>query len=186
MMQIYFTDICKDSAIDITLRLKILEIIELRSLDWNSNPQLEHFYQEKLTQFQEKVQQDAVKRKTLAEAFSYKGKGEKTSKITKDGDNLRFQTSVQDLFPDSQLRSRECIVVDVKGTKVKLFLSSANTELMKDAKICLSQYFSTKSSSRPSGVQYTKEDLMTLSTCPPSKMKPANFPANMSEIVKKS
>ena len=35
LLQMYLTEICKDVRVDINLRLKILEIIELRSLGWS-------------------------------------------------------------------------------------------------------------------------------------------------------
>ena len=64
---------------------------------------------------------------------------------TEEDDKLKFQTSVQDLFPDTKLRKRECMVVDKNDVKEKLFLSSTNYQLVKDAKSCLSEYFSFQS-----------------------------------------
>ena len=54
MLQMYLTEICKDTRVDVTLRLKVLEIIELRSLGWNTNPGMESFYQEKISMFEKK------------------------------------------------------------------------------------------------------------------------------------
>ena len=157
-LQGFLTEICKDSAVDITLRLNILEIIELRSLSWCSNPQLERFYQEKVAHFEQRERafhevQD-VKTKNFASALASRGDKSVKSNIDED-DQLKFQTSVQDLFPNIKLRERECVVVDVKDVKEKLFLSSTNAKLVKDAKSCLSQYFRSQSqearlhSSRP-------------------------------------
>ena len=137
LLQIFLVEICKDPAVDIILRLNILEIIELRSLNWRSNPTLEHFYEEKKAQIEErknvfyKIQQ--VKSKNSARSN------------TEEDDKLKFQTSVQDLFPDTKLRKRECLVVDKNDVKEKLFLSSTNYQLVKDAKSCLSEYFSFQS-----------------------------------------
>ena len=143
-LQGFLTEICKDSAVDITLRLNILEIIELRSLFWCSNPQLERFYQEKIAHFEQRERafhevQD-IKTKNFASALASRGDRSARSNIDED-DQLKFQTSVQDLFPNIKLRERECVVVDVKDVKEKLFLSSTNAKLVKDAKSCLSQFF---------------------------------------------
>ena len=46
-MQTVFTKICQDMKIDVRLRLKVLEIIELRTLDWISNEAVENYYKEK-------------------------------------------------------------------------------------------------------------------------------------------
>ena len=152
-LQMFLTEICQDSAVEISLRLNILEIIELRSLSWRSNPHVEHFYQEKKAHFEQRQRpfhevQD-IKKKNFASALAYKGEKSAKSNID-DDDKLKFQTSVQDLFPNIKLRERECVVVEGKDVKEKLFLSSTNSQLVKDAKSCLSQYFSSQArQSRP-------------------------------------
>ena len=154
----YLVEICKDSAVDITLRLNFLEIIELRSLGWRSNPHLEQFYQEKIAQFEQRegASQEVLEVKTknfasaLASQGDYRSAGAGYNKVEED-DQLKFQTSVQDLFPDTKLRVRESLVVEVENVAEKLVLSSTNSELVKEAKSCLSQYF--KSLSRKTRVR---------------------------------
>ena len=143
-LQMFLTEICKDSAVDVSLRLNILEIIELRSLSWCSNPHLDRFYREKKAQFEQREHafnevQD-VKIKNFASAITSQVDKSGKTNIDKD-DELKFQTSVQDLFPNTKLRERACVLVDLKDGKEKLFLSSTNAELVKDAKSCLSQFF---------------------------------------------
>ena len=145
-LQMYLIEICKDSAVDITVRLDILEIIELRSLGWSSNPHLEYFYQEKKAQFdQTESDFQSVKSKNFAKALASKGDKRSPRSNIEEDDKLKFQTSVQDLFPNTKLRVRECVVVEGKDVPEKLFLSSTNYQLVKDAKSCLSEYFSFQS-----------------------------------------
>ena len=134
LLQIFLVEICKDSAVDIIIRLNILEIIELRSQDWHSNTHLENFYQEKKAQFEE--------RKNVFYEFQQVKSRNSARSNTEEDDKLKFQTCVQDLFPNTKLRKRECVVVDMKDVKEKLFLTSTNSQLVKDAKSCLSEYFS--------------------------------------------
>ena len=158
----YLMEICQDSTVEITLRLNILEVIELRSLGWSSNPHLEQFYREKKAQFEQtesafpEVQQD--KNKNFASALQASQADTRSARSNiDDADELKFQTSVQELFPNTKLRVRECVVVEGKDVPEKLFLSSTNSQLVKDAKSCLSQYF--KSISRQPGVQQTRASL---------------------------
>ena len=162
-LQMYLIEICQDSTVEITLRLNILEIIELRSLGWSSNPHLEHFYQEKKAQF-EQTESDypeaqQVKSRNFASALlaPQADKTRSASSNIEEDDKLKFQTSVQELFPNTKLRVRECVVVEEKDVPEKLFLTSTNSQLVKDAKACLSQYF--KSISRQPGVQQTRARL---------------------------
>lgn len=181
MLQTHFTGICRDSAVDPTLRLKTMEIIELRTLGWETNEQLERFYSKKLSHYEElkryEKQEQEAKNKSIAEAFA--SKPQKSTRKTDTGDDKqRFKTSVHELFPN--LRERECLIVDVNGEKVKLFLSSTNVKVLKEARVCLAQHFASKSSGC---VSYSKEDLVTLATTPPAKLKPLNIPQG---VVKKS
>ena len=46
-MQTVFTKICQDMKISVKLRLKVLEVIELRTLDWITNEAVDNYYKEK-------------------------------------------------------------------------------------------------------------------------------------------
>ena len=94
----------------------------------------------------------------------------------KEGEDLRFQTSVKELFPNTNIRERECVVVD----GVKIFLSSASPELLKEAKAVLAAKLHrgprSSSSSSSSSVQYSREDLLSLARSPTSSQPPVKWP----------
>ena len=46
-MQTVFTKICQDMKISVKLRLKVLEVIELRTLEWITNDTVDNYYKEK-------------------------------------------------------------------------------------------------------------------------------------------
>lgn len=46
------TRLCQDSSLDLELRLRFLEVIELRSLGWESNANLENYYREKFSELE--------------------------------------------------------------------------------------------------------------------------------------
>ena len=142
LLQSYFVEVCRDPSVDVNIRLSVLEILELRSCGWETNPHIEHFYRERSGEIQRRQE---AKKQAIAEAFAPTSK--KPARAANfEGDNLKFQTKVSDLFPNSQVRSRKSIVVEVKGKQVKLFLSSTNQALLTEAKICLSQHFCRRSS----------------------------------------
>jgi len=47
LVMVDLTRLCQDSSIELELRLRFLEMIELRSLGWDSNENLEAFYRDK-------------------------------------------------------------------------------------------------------------------------------------------
>ena len=49
-LQQQLTALCQDPAVDIVLRLQLLEVVELRTLGWQRNPQLESYYRERQQQ----------------------------------------------------------------------------------------------------------------------------------------
>ena len=50
-LQQLLTTLCQDTGVDILLRLQILEVIELRSLGWDSNPTVENYYKERFKKY---------------------------------------------------------------------------------------------------------------------------------------
>ena len=186
MLQMYLTEICKDTRVDVTLRLKVLEIIELRSLGWNTNPGMESFYQEKISMFEKKENSSSMGK--LASPSP------PPSPVSRRGDGLASQSSLSSV--DSQVAARsgqkgEYLSVSLEGENVRLFLSSASPRLTKHAKLILSQHFASKSSSGSSigaGVQYTREDLLSMASSPTVREKPEDWDcvlANIPEIVRK-
>ena len=183
LLQMHLTEICKDVRVDLNLRLKVLEIIELRSLGWASNPGLEAFYQEKTAMFEKK--QEASSKKPA-------------SPVVSRGDSLNSQSqqshqaSVDIQLPQRPGQKGEYLTVNLEGETVQLFLASASSQLTKHAKMILSQHFASKSSSGSSigsaGVQYSREDLLSMAMGPSVREKPRDWDsvlANIPEIIRK-
>jgi len=125
-MQMVFNEFCKDVTIDVALRLQVLEVLELRIMNWVVRPELTEFYQTGIAKFEEnkKMQQaqaivddGSVKSaSTISTAFLEKPNRQKSYPV---GDDMRFKTSVQELFPDVKLKERECVIVDGGGALMK-------------------------------------------------------------------
>jgi len=125
-MQMVFNEFCKDVTIDVALRLQVLEVLELRIMNWVVRPELTEFYQtgiakleenKKMQQAQAIVDDGSVKSaSTISTAFLEKPNRQKSYPV---GDDMRFKTSVQELFPDVKLKERECVIVDGGGALMK-------------------------------------------------------------------
>ena len=134
-------------------------------MHWKVSPSSLEYYQTRITQLE-----DNNKRRSVQEAFEGASKKSETgfsvssssaresvkrNSASNYGDELKFRTSVQDLFPHS-LKERECIVVN----GVKLFLSSVSADLLKQAKGILSDQLVRKNV--PGNIKYSREDLLNL------------------------
>ena len=163
------------------LRLRVLEIIELRTMGWRMSNTAEEYYTTKIAQFQKREERQRERSGLAAsletDAFENSTKmGMRDRKMSNpkiDGrsswDDLRFHTPVQELFPDKELKERECVVVD----KVKIFLYSSSIKLLKEAKIVLTDNFNK--SPNFSNVKYSREDLINLKKSPPSSYPPLKW-----------
>ena len=181
-LQMFLTELVKDVNVDIILRLKVLEIIELRIMGWKVTPKVEDYYRRKISQFEENKKRSRVQTLIGSQSVGSSTSTGKSPSVTgKDSrsklprsnrsEDLRFQTSVQELFPDTSLRQRECIIVD----GVKLFVSSTSTNLLKEARAILTDHLVRQSSTTKfpsSKVYYSREDLLSLATVPISNIPP--------------
>ena len=181
-LQTLLTELCKDETLELVLRLKVLEVIELRTMGWRASSSAAQYYRERIPQVEDSQQRrrmrtpakpssNSVTPPSVGNTSSTQARGDKD-----DGD-LRFQTSVKELFPNTNIRERECVVVD----GVKIFLSSASPELLKEAKAVLAAKLhrgprSSSSSSSSSSVQYSREDLLSLARSPTSSQPPVKWP----------
>ena len=52
MMQSVMAKICQDRQLDLTIRLQVLEIVELRTLDWQSSFIVEEYYKDRLAKLE--------------------------------------------------------------------------------------------------------------------------------------
>jgi len=114
LVQGELTKMCQDTSLDLQLRLQLLELIELRTLGWESNENMETFYREKFQEVEEK--EDEVKTREQ--------QGE--------------EATGNDPSLDETGHTQEMIQVGA----VKLFLSSTNKEVTTAAKHQLQHFFS--------------------------------------------
>ena len=177
-LQTLLTELCKDETVELVLRLKVLEVIELRTMGWRASSSAAQYYRERIPQVEDR-QQRRRQQQTPARATSNSVTPPSDGSIisaqatgNKDGEDLRFQTSVKDLFPNTNIRERECVVVD----GVKIFLSSASPELLKEAKAVLAAKLHRGPRSSSSSVQYSREDLLSLARSPTSSQPPVKWP----------
>ena len=202
LLQTYFTEMCKDGRIDIATRLNLLvsihlfcstselyfscsqNIIELRSMGWKSNPQVESFYREKISQFEKYNQRtpssSSQGQKSFLSSPSSSSRGRFSS----------FTSSVESLTEEPECRGlgKERLVVNMRGESMELFISSADSELVKDARTVLSQYFASKSVSGGPGVQYSREELLSVARSSSASEIPRGWEgvtAKLPEVVKK-
>ena len=178
-LQTLLTELCKDESLELVLRLKVLEVIELRTMGWRASSSAAQYYRERIPQVEDRQQRrrtqqtparpssNSVTPPSVGSIGSIQARGDK------EGEDLRFQTSVKELFPNTNIRERECVVVD----GVKIFLSSASPELLKEAKAVLAaKLHRGPKSSSSSSVQYSREDLLSLARSPSSSQPPVKWP----------
>ena len=151
-------------------------------MGWKVTPKVEDYYRRKISQFEENKKRSRVQTLIGSQSVGSSISTGKSPSVTgKDSrsklprsnrsEDLRFQTSVQELFPDTSLRQRECIIVD----GVKLFVSSTSTNLLKEARAILTDHLVRQSSTTKfssSKVYYSREDLLSLATVPISNIPP--------------
>ena len=176
-LQTLLTELCKDESLELVLRLKVLEVIELRTMGWRASSSAAQYYRERIPQVEDsqrrrRTQQTAARPSSNSVTPPSAGSiGSIQAKGGKEGEDLRFQTSVKELFPNTNIRERECVVVD----GVKIFLSSASPELLKEAKAVLAAKLHRGPRSS-SSVQYSREDLLSLARSPTSSQPPVKWP----------
>jgi len=168
-MQMIFNEFCKDVGVDVALRLQVLEVLELRIMKWNVRPELAEYYQSNIAKIEEnrKMKQAQATKdnssikssSTISTVFLEKSNRQKSYPV---GDEMRFKTSVQELFPEVKLKERECVVVD----GVKIFLSSVSTDLLKKAKTILTEHLVKPKPASSSLIRYSREDLLSLAAAP--------------------
>jgi len=113
LVQGELTKMCQDTSLDLQLRLQLLELIELRTLGWESNENMETFYREKFQEVEEKEDEEVK---------------------TRGGEATGNDPSL-----DETGHTQEMIQVG----EVKLFLSSTNKEVITAAKHQLQHFFSS-------------------------------------------
>jgi len=102
IMQTCLGNICKDTQLNLELRLHVLEVIELRSLCWVRNETVDEYYQERYAQFEEKRRKEQERRENKVS----KSKGEKKRKLSQTTQSMSsIQEDKKSAIMDSVVES---------------------------------------------------------------------------------
>lgn len=149
---------CRLDQFPLVSRLHMLELLELRSMDWQSNVTLDNYYRQKLAQievdskprlsqtapvlssdvnpFQASVQDGGIERTVTAELQSVREE--------KDNNNVGPGPAPSQTPEDIQLQGKKFFVT-VKIRNDELTISGASMNLVKTAKIVLNEFFNKTS-----------------------------------------
>jgi len=155
IMQDCLGNICKDSQLNLELRLQVLEVIELRSLGWVRNEAVDEYYQERYAQFEEKRRKEQERRENKA----LKSKGEKKRKLSQ---TTKSMSSVQE-------DKKSAIMDSVVGSG-----SYATTRSRRPLVDQLSSQSSIPDTTAPVN-KYSRTELLTLATSPLCREAPLHW-----------
>jgi len=162
LLQTLLTKICQDGQVSIYVRLHALEIIELRTLNWERSEAVENYYRERYQMYEDKQRKDEEANKS----------------VISDDKSYRRRTSPKDFgsatsIDDGSKDSTDVIMIN--GEKVHI--TSENVALVHGAKKLIVNHFFNQTSSPfvKSNVQYSRHQLLSLSTSPLSKEAPVHW-----------
>jgi len=169
VMQSLLTKICQDTQLNLELRLQVLEVIELRTLSWVSNPTVDNYYQERFAQFEERRKKDQERK----EAKGTKNRGEKKRKLSQLTPSMSsMQEDKQSVNRQSSLGYTESAVSNSKSVTNLLGLQSSLPD--------------TESPS----MKYSRTEILSLATSPLAREAPLHWdklvPKLPSVILQKS
>ena len=96
-LQTLLTELCKDETLELVLRLKVLEVIELRTMGWRASSSAAQYYRERIPQVEDsqqrrRMQQTAARPSSNSVTPPSAGNTSSTqARGDKDGEDLRFQ-----------------------------------------------------------------------------------------------
>ena len=145
-------------------------------MGWKSDPQVEAFYREKISHFEKESH------RTPSSNF------QEQESIQGSTDSLvgRFSSSAEK--SESPVLEKDRLVVNNEGKSVELFVTSTDSELVKEAKAVLSKYFFSKSASGFPQIQYSREELLSMARTSSAGLIPSGLrgvTAELPEIFKK-
>jgi len=153
-MQACLGNICKDTQLDLELRLQVLEIIELRTLGWVRSETVDEYYQERYAQFEEKRRKEQERRENKAA----KSKGEKKRKLSQTTQSM---SSIQE-------DKKSAIMDSVVGS------GSNATRSRRQLVDQLSSQSSIPDTTAPVN-KYSRTELLTLATSPLCREAPLHW-----------
>jgi len=139
-LQTVLAGLCQDSRLDIVLRLRLLEVIELRTLKWEVTPVMEKYYKERFQQLQ------------LGGGKQMLGSQDQEI-LQRRGNSARDDIPTETETPVDSLEVKDVLI----------YLRSDNPVSIAKAKKVLADFFSNDTSVFPK-VQYSREKILSLST----------------------
>ena len=148
---------CRLDQFSLMSRLHMLELLELRSMDWQSNATLDNYYKQKLAQIEgdPKPQQSktAPVLSTVADPFAFQANfqdGDSGKEITnqpelqsvfREEKDIANGANVPSPLPGEIQRQGKKFYVTVKIRSDELTISGASMDLVSTAKIVLNEFF---------------------------------------------
>jgi len=153
IMQTCLGNICKDTQLNLELRLQVLEVIELRTLGWVRNETVDEYYQERYAQFEERRRKEQERKEIKAS----RSKGEKKRKLSQTTQSM---SSIQE-------DKKSAIMDSVVG-------SSSNATRSRRALVDQLSSQSSIPDAAPVN-KYSRTELLTLATSPLCKEAPLHW-----------
>jgi len=153
IMQSCLGNICKDTQLNLELRLHVLEVIELRSLCWVRNETVDEYYQERYAQFEEKRRKEQEKKENKVS----KSKGEKKRKLSQTTQSM---SSMQ----------------EDKKSAIKDSVVGSSSNATRSRRALVDQLSSQSSMPDTTPVnKYSRTELLTLATSPLCREAPLHW-----------
>jgi len=153
IMQTCLGNICKDTQLNLELRLQVLEVIELRTLGWVRNETVDEYYQERYAQFEERRRKEQERKEIKAS----RSKGEKKRKLSQTTQSM---SSIQE-------DKKSAIMDSVVG-------SSSNATRSRRALVDQLSSQSSIPDTAPVN-KYSRTELLTLATSPLCREAPLHW-----------
>merc|ERR1712142_763890 len=97
-MQTVMTKICDDRQVDLIIRLQVLEIVELRTLDWTSNVIVERYYKDRFDKLEDiKKRDDKNKVGERRRKLSFPSLNSITE-LGENGDDIKLKNTKADQY----------------------------------------------------------------------------------------
>ena len=156
----------RDSQLEQILFCHSQEILELRSRGWKTDPQIESYYQSKISQL-EKNTKRTLSSTSQGPKAALKGSSASIGKEnTSSAEDVIVNSSSREKEDNRKEKSRERLVVKVEGERVEIEIFSVDSQLVKDAKTVLSHHFTQKSNSGTGQVKYSREAMIAMANNP--------------------
>jgi len=158
------TKLCQESSLGLEIRLRFLEVIELRSLGWDSNENLEAFYKDKFNEVVEKT-------------------GSEPSSLDTTDDDDNSEDAAQEMIKVGAVRlfisSTDKTITSAAKKQLEKFFRSPSWHT-DDADTASSagrrnMYFTAPPIQTSTTHQYTRESLLMLATSQESQKAPVNW-----------